>query len=451
MIGHAAAQVYPQSRGHRRPFLLALLVAAFLIGVIGAPVAAPSSVNGDELSDAQAQQKALTQKIAQQKKLIANLNASQAQLAGQISQTKDELAGITNDLVATRKKVTRLVVQVNAVKATYGTLVDQLDQLDAQLKTIVAEEATKKQELGARKAELANRIRQAYEAERTSMLETFLSGASFTDMLTQMSAQLDAADQDRELAQEVSSDRATLLSLHQTVAETRSQTNLLRQETAVQKHNLDLRIGELKKTQEKLKKLERAAKAALAAQKRAYTRMAADKTKLRRAVAATAAAKRRLQHKIDRLVAAQYSQGNIPSQYNGTLRWPMPGSVTQEFGCTGVIWEPPLGSCSHFHQGIDIVAPYGTAVRASGSGSVVYCGWNYADGADPAWIVIVAHSSKLETWYAHMQPSCPVHAGGHVSAGQVIGHEGNTGHSTGAHLHWAVRFNGTFVNPRLFL
>ena len=145
--------------------------------------------------------------------------------------------------------------------------------------------------------------------------------------------------------------------------------------------------------------------------------------------------------------------GSIPSQYNGTLSWPMGGDVTQNFGCTGFSWEPPKGSCDHFHNGIDMVAPYGTPVKASGSGTVVYIGWNYADGADPAWIVIVAHSEGLQTWYAHMQPRYPggLHAGSHVDRGQLIGYEGNTGHSTGAHLHWAVMFNGDFVNPRLFL
>ncbi|HVA85279.1 MAG TPA: M23 family metallopeptidase, partial [Candidatus Saccharimonadales bacterium] len=78
---------------------------------------------------------------------------------------------------------------------------------------------------------------------------------------------------------------------------------------------------------------------------------------------------------------------------------------------------------------------------------------NYADGYDPAWIVIIAHSSSLQTWYAHMQPTYPngIHAGAPVSAGEVIGYEGNTGHTTGAHLHWAVMLNGQFVNPRLFL
>ena len=67
--------------------------------------------------------------------------------------------------------------------------------------------------------------------------------------------------------------------------------------------------------------------------------------------------------------------------------------------------------------------------------------------------MIVAHSEGLQTWYAHMKPAYPggIKAGSNVKAGQVIGYEGNTGHSTGAHLHWAVRYNGNFVNPRLFL
>jgi murein DD-endopeptidase MepM/ murein hydrolase activator NlpD len=448
---NSVAQHYPRSGAdRRRRFLIALLVVPFLIGIVGAPVAAPGPVMGDELSRAQQQQKDLERKIAQQKTLIAKLNSSQASLAGAIAQTKDELNGITDDLAATRKKVARMVVSINAVKADYAVLVNQLEDLDHQLGNIVAQEAAKKQELGERKAELADRIRKAYEAERTSMLETFLSGASFTDMLAEMSTQLDAAEADRELATQIAADRETLLSLHTTVEETRAQTNTLRQETAVQKQKLDQRLGELKKAQAKLKKLEQAAKAALAAQKRRYAQMAADKAALKRALAATAKAKKKLQKKIDNLVARQYNMGNIPSKFNGTLRWPMPGTVTQPFGCTGVIWEPPYGDCAHWHNGIDIVAPYGTPVRASGAGRVVYIGWNYADGADPAWIVIIAHSSNLTTWYAHLQSRYPVRAGQVVSKGQVIGYEGNTGHSTGAHLHWMVEYNGSFVNPRLF-
>ncbi len=92
-------------------------------------------------------------------------------------------------------------------------------------------------------------------------------------------------------------------------------------------------------------------------------------------------------------------------------------------------------------------------MKAAGDGTIAYIGWNYADGADPAWIVVIVHSEGLQTWYAHMEPRYPggIEMGSHVDKGQVIGFEGNTGHSTGAHLHWAVMLNGDFVNPRLFL
>ncbi len=418
--------------------------------MIAAPAASPPPVRGDDLAQAQAQQKQLERKITEQKRLIASLNRSQAALAGQIAQTRDQLSGITDDLAVTRRKVNALNDDIDAIKATYQDLVNQLADLDAQLASIEAQEAQKKVELGEHKAQLAERIRRAYEAQQTSMLETLLSGASFTDMLAQMTSQLDAATQDEALARQVSQDQATLLSLHQTVESSRAETNVIRQQTAVQKQKLDQRLVELKKAQAKLRKLEAAAKAQLAAQRSQYSRMAANATRMHRTLAAAAAAKKKLQKKINRLVAAQYNQGHIPSQYNGTLAWPMPGAITQGFGCTGFSWEPSYGSCAHYHNGIDIVAPYGTAVRASGAGRVVYVGWNYADGADPAWIVIIAHSSSLTTWYAHMQARYPVHAGEVVAKGQVIGYEGSTGHSTGAHLHWMVELNGTFVNPKLF-
>ncbi len=451
MTRHAAAQHFPTTgRGRRHRLLLALLAVPFLVGVIAAPAATPPPVRGDELSNAQAQQKQLERKIAEQKKLIAQINSSQASLAGQISQTRDQLSGITDNLAATRRKVAILSDSIDAIRADYQSLVNELSDLDLQLQRIQDQETQKKAELGERNAQLAERIRQAYEADRTSMLETLLSGASFTDMLAEMSSQLDAAEQDRALAQQVAQDRATLASLHQTVEETRAQTNVLSQQTAVQKAKLDQRMADLRTTQAKLRKLERAAKAMLASERSQYAKMAANEARMRRTLAAAAAAKKKLQKKIDRLVAAQFSQGNIPSQYNGTLRWPMPGTITQEFGCTGFSWEPPYGSCAHYHNGIDLVAPYGTAVRAAGAGRVVYVGWNYADGADPAWIVIIAHSSSLTTWYAHLQSRYPVRAGQVVRKGQVIGYEGNTGHSTGAHLHWMVEFNGSFVNPKLF-
>jgi septal ring factor EnvC (AmiA/AmiB activator) len=432
-----------------RRLLLVVLLVPLLSGLFAAPGA--QVAKGDDLSNAQAQKTALQKKIADQKARIADLAAAQAGLRTEIAGTTVQLQGITTDLKAMRAKVNKMKTEIAQVEATYEDLVFQVSQLDRSIDLITDQENEKRQELATRKALLAQRIRSAYDTDRTSLLETFLSGGSFTDVLTQVSYYLDVGHQDKELAQQIADDQATLATLHDTVVETRAETDDLRAQTAVQKVALDQDLVALKKAQDQLKQLEIATAQALAAQKHAYQQMAKSKAAAKKALAAAAAAQKRLQAKINKLVQDQYQHGHIPSAFNGTLQWPMAGTVSQDFGCTGVVFEPPLGSCPHFHQGIDIVAPYGTPVHSSGDGTVVYCGWNYADGADPAWIVIVAHSRSLETWYAHMIAGCPVHAGGSVKAGQVIGHEGNTGHSTGAHLHWAVRYNGTFVNPRLFV
>ncbi len=444
-------QHFPGSGRPVRPRILAvLLLLPLVLGMVAAPAVAPGAAYGDELSNAQAQAKALAAKISQEKALIASLTASQASVGSRISQTKTQLSGIVDNLAVTKAQIASISADLDTIKTQYATLVDQLAGLDAQLAQIQGQETTKRAELGQRKAELADHVRQAYEDQRTSLLETLLSGASFTDMLAAMSTQLDAAQQDQALALQINQDRATLAALHESVQSTRDETDVMRQATAVQKRQMDAKIADLAAARAKLKKLEAAAKAQLASEQADYARLAANKTALNASLAAAAKANKALKAKINRLVAAQFSQGNIPSQYNGSLAWPMAGTITQEFGCTGFSWEPPYGSCPHYHNGIDIVGPYGTPVRASGSGRVVYVGWNYADGADPAWIVVIAHSEALTTWYAHLQPLYPVRSGDVVSQGQVIGYEGNTGHSTGAHLHWIVTLNGTPVNPRLF-
>jgi murein DD-endopeptidase MepM/ murein hydrolase activator NlpD len=447
---HVAQRFPASNRPVRRRIAVALLLLPLLMGVLAAPAVAPGPVNGDQLSDAQAQAKDLAAKIAQQKSMIASLAASQTALGGQIAQTKTQLAGIVDNLATTKAQIASIASNLETVKAQYATLVDQLAGLDAQLVQIQGEETAKRAELGARQAQLADRIRRAYEDQRTSLLETLLSGASFTDMLAAMSTQLDAAAQDQALARQINQDQATLAALHDAVQSTRDQTETMRQATAVQKRQIDARIADLAAAQAKLTRLEAAAKAQLAGEAADYAKIAANKAQLKASMAAAAKAQAALLAKIDQLVLQQFNQGNIPSQYNGTLAWPMAGAITQEFGCTGFSWEPPLGSCAHFHTGIDIVAPYGTPVHAAGDGRVVYVGWNYADGANPAWIVVIAHSQSLTTWYAHLQPAYPVRAGDTVTQGEVIGYEGSTGHSTGAHLHWAVTLDGTAVNPRLF-
>ena len=453
MSGWASgAGVKPRRRQLGRRLGPLLLLVPLVFGILGAPGAAPS-VQGDELSEARARQARIKKDVAEQRAQVARLQALQTNLADNIQDTAAEIRGLNADQGALSKKITGIAGQIVTVQSEYDLLFAQLTNMDAQLVDLEARETAKKAELAERKALLAERIRDAYDSDRTSMLESFLSGGTFTDLLAEVSYFIDVGEQDQALADRVAGDQGLLAEIHQTVEDTRAQTDMLRQETAVQKRNLDRSLANLQKAKKQLEALEEKTRAELARQKAIFEKASEDKAAARKALAKAQASQKRLQDRIAELVRKRSAQGRIPSVYNGSLKWPMAGTVSQNFGCTGFSWNPRVGRCNGFHRGIDVVAPLGTPVRASGAGTVVYIGWNYADGYDPAWIVIIAHSSQLQTWYAHMLPRNPngIRSGSKVRSGQIIGYEGNTGRSTGAHLHWAVMYKGSFVNPRLFL
>jgi len=429
--------------------LVAILVLPLLVGVAGPPTA-----RGDELSDAVARQKALVARVKEQRVQVAKLRSLQGGLAQEISSTQTALTGINANLAATKKRITRLGTQIAAVRAAYDDLVAQLAQLDRQVVGVEEEQAEKTEELRQRKALLAARLREAYRTDRTPLVQTILSSGTFTDLLEDVGSYLDFGDQDRAMASRIEEDARTLGALRALLVDTRSARKELRDETLAQKRQLDASMAELKAAKARLATLQVETARELAIQRAAYARMAKNKGALQAAIARNVAAQKKLSRQIASLVARQRRLGNIPSEYNGTLRWPMSATLTQEFGCTGFAWEPPLGSCSHFHQGIDLAAPMYTPIRAAGAGVVVFAGPNPYDPYPKAWIVIIAHSESLQTWYAHVDNAVKppaVSAGDTVVAGQVIAYIGMTGRTTGPHLHWAVMFNGSFANPRLFV
>lgn len=421
----------------------------------GAFVATPvRPVSADALSDALAKQKALEAQIAKQKAQVTNLTRQQKALATALASTKKSLGKVNADLAAVRGEVVRATVSVASAQADVQALDAQVAKLDLELTDLEAREARSLDALTARKALLADRIRQAYDTDRTSMLETFLSGETFTDILAEVSYHLDFAQQDRELAEQIVADQKVLAVLHQTVEATRAQTDTLRTAASAQHEQLRTQLASLADSQARLAALEKETRRLLALQQAAYAQTARDKTKLAAAIIASEKAEAALQQQIDKIVAERARGGSIPSIYNGTLDWPMTGTITQEFGCTGFAWEPRVGNCAHFHKGIDVAAPLYTPIRAAGPGVVVFAGPNPYDPVPKAWIVVIAHSSELITWYAHVDNKLHpprVRAGDSVVAGQIIAYEGMTGRTTGPHLHWMVEFRDQFVNPRLFL
>ena len=122
---------------------------------------------------------------------------------------------------------------------------------------------------------------------------------------------------------------------------------------------------------------------------------------------------------------------------DGELCWPLPGHtyISCNFGD-----DDAYGNSGH--RGTDIPAPEGTPILAAHGGTVIISGWNNSYGNQ----VLLDNGAGLSTRYAHMTAAA-VSAGETVTAGQVIGYVGNTGDSTGFHLHFEVMQNGVRVNP----
>lgn len=449
----------PDDRGWSRPrrragrgLLLFLLLTSALGGLfVGTP---PSPARADALANAVAKHKALEAQITKQKAKVAALAARQTALSGELARTKTSLEEINTDLAAVRAQVVQMTVDVALAQGEVDELDALVASLDLQLTDVEAREAVKLDELRQRKAVLAERIRLAYDADRTTLLETLLSSDTFTDVLSEVSYHLDLAEQDRVLAEQIVADQQVLAVLHETVESTRLQTETMRAAADARHAELDTQLESLAEARDRLAALEAETERLLAEQQATYARMAKDSAALESQIAASEKAEAALQKEIDRLVKERARRGSIPSKYNGTLKWPMAGTITQEYGCTGFRWEPRRGNCRHFHSGIDIAAPMYTAVRAAGSGVVLFAGPNPYDRSPRAWIVIIAHAENLVTWYAHLDNRAhPIVArpGDKVVTGEIIAYEGMTGRTTGPHLHWMVESNDTFMNPRLFL
>lgn len=130
-------------------------------------------------------------------------------------------------------------------------------------------------------------------------------------------------------------------------------------------------------------------------------------------------------------------------EINGDLfKWPVRGWITDRYG-----WRnDPFSGSRSFHSGMDIGASRGTPVKAAMEGRVTATGYNTITGN----YVTIAHHSGYATLYGHLD-RIDVLKGQWVSAGTRIGAVGNTGYSTGCHLHFTVFKNGRTVNPMLML
>jgi len=122
--------------------------------------------------------------------------------------------------------------------------------------------------------------------------------------------------------------------------------------------------------------------------------------------------------------------------------WPVIGQITGHFGER----LDPFSGEGAFHAGLDIASHYGDSVRATADGVIEAVDQRAGYGK----LVIVDHGFGVTTWYGHLS-GFNVQPGMRVKAGDVIGYEGDSGRSTGPHLHYEVRIYNTPVNPWRYL
>jgi murein DD-endopeptidase MepM/ murein hydrolase activator NlpD len=135
----------------------------------------------------------------------------------------------------------------------------------------------------------------------------------------------------------------------------------------------------------------------------------------------------------DFLIGVAFTPMGYPANY----------AINSAFGYRG---DPIRRGRVEFHSGIDFKGRKGDAVKSTADGKVVIAGWFQGYGK----CVKIKHKNNLETLYGHLS-KINVKVGQTVNTGQVVGHVGSTGHSTGNHLHYEVRKNGKPVNPKNFL
>jgi murein DD-endopeptidase MepM/ murein hydrolase activator NlpD len=412
----------------------------------------------DQIAAAKERQEDLTASIASSQKLVDDLKREEAATRDALVATKEELQDIRADQVAVRKRIEQVTERLERIEARHAELVDAQRQTDFTLGLLEQELANGEDDLKARRQALGRRLAEAHRAENTTLLEQVFTAESFSDVLTDTSAYLSYGDQDAQLARQITQDQQALDSLRLLTTSTRLQTDQLRRATLETQAQVEELRQTLREAKARLAQLEKRTEKAREQQEAQIRSLKLSQAEIQKRIREQVAARAQLRSRINNLVASAQRSANAQfggvrgGSGSGTFVWPTTGYISQDYGCTGYGLNPPRGSCSHFHDGIDIANGSGTPIRAAGSGVVAFIGYNPWESV-PAFIIVIAHGGGISTLYAHMLPRYPVSQGQTVRRGQVIGYMGSTGGSFGSHLHWEVWQGGDWlpVNPRLFL
>lgn len=405
---------------------------------------APLAVSAQSLEEIQAQQEQLQAENQQLQTQLDSLREDQAQKQAYLETLQEQISLVQEQILTTRENIQDL-------NESIGQLTLKLEASQAEVQDTID---LFKQRLVA-----------LYTAGNVSTLEILLDSKSLSDFTTRMELIDTMALRDQEIIGKLEdymaktqADREQLEAQKQEVASLQVTLEGKEKELAALYEENQAALGDiqgqvyatenqLQVNEEELAESERLVQEAIAAQKRAE-----EEAKKQAQAAAPPTA-------VETPSSGENSGGENGSGNgdggSGAVSPPTPSGG----GSSGFdpIWPLPGVTyiSDHFggargHKGMDIAGPWGTPIVAAADGQVIEANstdsWGYSWG----YYVLIYHNGTYSTRYAHMS-SVAVSTGQYVTAGTIIGYEGNTGNSFGAHLHFEVYENGTRVDPARFL
>jgi murein DD-endopeptidase MepM/ murein hydrolase activator NlpD len=361
-----------------------------------------------------------------------------------VYEKQQQLRGLNGQIIATKTRLKTLIDQEQAIKRQIAALDFQLAQVaekiaqetalleELRIKVEAAKEVLflKEAELKQHIEDFSKRMRLMYKSGKVNGLELVFSAVNFSDLLSRIFFYMDIIRDDRR------------------------QKDLLQQERLaieVIKADLDAKHAQQAQVVQSIKDQKAKLEAVRAERSDAEQRVRAVEGEVKRELDAMEAQRAVLQAQLNRLLAE-----SLRARSTGKWIWPMDGVITQGFGCSPYVFEPYEPSCAskHFHSGVDIATDYGTPVHAADGGIVhnfsMGCSWNTNLLCGYGRYVLVIHAGGFTSLYGHLsgwaQPD-----GIDIPKDAVIGYEGSSGASTGAHLHFEIAVGGIPVDPMAYL
>ena len=350
---------------------------------------------------------------------IDDLKDEAAELDSQRAELQAQLKAIQADKSKALEQKSLLEQQIDATQSEINNIQAQIQkysELITQKEGELAEAEEQEQELYELFCE---RVRYMEEEGEVSYWSILFSSSDFSDLLDNFMMVEEVIDYDNSVMEE-------LLALQEQIETDKAALETSKEEQEAAKAKQEAAKADLKDQEAQVDAL--------------IQEISGQEDQLEAAEAQLKAAANAMDAEIKRLEKEMADQiANVPSE-SGFL-WPLPSSWNTLSSLFGSRIHPITGKPNN-HTGIDIPASKNTNIYAAKSGVVTTSTYNSSYGN----YVVVSHSDGTSTLYAHMNKRA-VSKGETVSQGQVIGYVGTTGSSTGNHLHFEIRVNGTRVDP----